>query len=142
MRSSSDLVSLVGAQPGIHEVPLEVARTSTVYRKQLHEALMLLRDWVTRSRWADVNWEFDASVASQVLCEHVQWLRDAGRSIANARHAVLSAQTATRSLRGHITRAWDCIKSWQLQRPLKSRVPMPHIVLQGFFAMAIALALG
>ena len=80
-------------------------------------------------------------MAAHVLCEHVQWLRDSGRNIGNACHAVLAAQTISRPLRGHISRAWDCIKSWQLQVPLRSRVPMPFLILQGFFCMSIALAL-
>ena len=139
--SSDFSVALAGAGRGIQEVPLEVSRTSAVYRGQLGDAYALLKLWVSTSKWSTTAWTEVPATAAQVLCEHVQWLRDSGRTLGNARHAVLAAQTIHRPLRGHISRAWDCTKSWQLQHPLRSRVPMPHAILQAFFLMAVSMAL-
>ena len=119
----------------MHEVQLEVERTSATYRQHLHDALLLLRHWIAGSHWDGIAWEEDASAASQLLCEHVQWLRDTGRPVSSARHAILSAQTSCRNLKGLLGRPWDCVKSWQLQKPLKSRTPMPHMVLQALLLM-------
>ena len=67
-----------GGHPEVHEVELEVQRTSTTYRRLLHEALELLLLWVSQRRWHSCEWQADSTLACQVLCEHVQWLRNSG----------------------------------------------------------------
>ena len=80
-------------------------------------------------------------IASQVLCEHVQFLKQTGRTLSDARHTILSVQTIHRSLKGKLGRGWDCVKSWQLEQPLRSRVPLPAVMLSGFFLFSVATAL-
>ena len=132
------LSAFAGGHPQVREVDLEVQRTSAKYRQLLHDALVLLKLWISQSRWWDTSWEDNGMLASQILCEHVQWLRDTGRGISAGRHAILSAQTAFRCLKGCLGRAWDCISSWKLQCPLRSRIPMPLLIMQAMFLMSIA----
>ena len=132
---------LPGASPDVREVKLEITRTSTKYRKELRVAYGTLLRWVSSTKWQGSGWLEDPVSASQVLCEHVQWLKGGNRPISDGRHAILATQTIHRSLKGKLGRPWDCIKSWQLQQPLKSRVPLPAMLMQGFFLYAIAAAL-
>ena len=133
---------LPGAGDEVHEVPLEISRTFAKYRSHLQTAYGRFLRWTASSKWAWRNWVDDAGTASQMLCEHVQWLKETGRPISAGRHSILSVQTYHRSLKGKPGRPWDCIKSWQLQRPLKSRIPLPAVMLTGLFLYSIALALG
>ena len=137
-----DEALLPGAGDDVHEVALEVSRTSVKYRLHLRTAYSWFVRWAQSSKWAHRDWVDDPAVTSQMLCEHVQWLKETGRPISNARHSILSVQTYHRSLKGRLGRPWDCIKSWQLERPLKSRIPLPSVMLTGFFLYAIAAALG
>ena len=66
---------------------------------------------------------------------------ESGGKIALARHGILSVQTARRELKGKLGRAWDALKSWQLRSPLKSRVPMPEVLMRAFFTFSLAEAL-
>ena len=133
---------LPGASSEVCEVALEVSRTSTKYRLELRAAYGWFVRWAhSSSKWSGRAWSEDPAIASQMLCEHVQFLRDTGRTISDARHCILSVQTIHRLLKGKLGRSWDCVKSWSLQTPLKSRIPMPAVMLSGFFLYALAAAL-
>ena len=128
-------------EKGIAEVALEKARTSKTYRAKLEAALAQLLLWASTIFWAAIDWMSDAIKCNQVLCEYVQKLHRNNGKIAAGRLAILAIQTVRRELKGHLGRSWDCIRSWQLQCPLKSRVPMPEDLVRAFFAFAIAEAL-
>ena len=61
-------------------------------------------------------------------------------SFVSARNAILSIQSVRRELRGKLGRCWDCIRAWQFETPLKSRVPMPEDLVRALFAIAEGLA--
>ena len=142
-KPSVDVFGQVRSQSGvrIEEVSLERIRVSRKYRSHLDNALGFLLLWVTGTCWAAVEWAKEAASANQVLCELIQWLHTSGHRISLARHSVLAVQSAHRELRGRLGRAWDCIKSWLLEVPLRSRIPMPHDLVRAFFAYAVARAL-
>ena len=117
---------------------LEKTRTSKAYRATLEVALAQLLLWVATTSWAVIDWMSDATKCNQVLCEYVEKLhRGSGKQV-SARNTILSVQAVRRELRGKLGRCWDCIKAWQLETPLKSRVPMPEDLVRAFFAFAIA----
>ena len=125
----------------MHEVALEISRTSTKYRSELRAAYGNLVRWVATTRWSNQLWLEDPQLASQVVCEHVQFLKETGRPLGDARHCILSVQTIHRALKGKLSRPWDCVKSWQLEKPLRSRVPLPSLLMTGFFLFSVATAL-
>ena len=125
----------------ISEVSLERSRTSATYRKRLEQALAVLLIWVASSTFATASWLEDPLLANQVVCEWVQHIYSTGGKISLARHGILAVQTARRELKGKLGRPWDALKSWQLKLPLKSRVPMPEILLRAFFVFSLAEAL-
>lgn len=125
-------------EAGIVEVGLEKTRTSKAYRAKLEVALAQLLLWVATTSWAAIDWMSDATKCNQVLCEYVEKLHRGSGKLVSARNAILSVQAVRRELRGKLGRCWDCIKAWQLETPLKSRVPMPEDLVRAFFAFAIA----
>ena len=125
----------------IEEVTLETTRVSRNYRNNLENAYGFLLLWISTSQWRSRTWSTESQTANQVLCEFIQWCYGSGGKIGTARHAVLAVQTVHRELRGRLGRAWDCVKSWQLEVPLRSRVPMPADLVRAFFAFSIARAL-
>ena len=54
---------------------------------------------------------------------------------------MLAVQSRYRHYRGKIPRAWDCVSAWELQRPLRSRVPISLEVVRFLFASACSWAL-
>ena len=123
-------------RPDIAEVSLEKGRTSRTYRRRLESALADVLFWVSVSAFAATAWLADPLLANQVLCEWVQHVYESGGKISLARHGILSIQTCRRELKGKLGRAWDALKSWQLRTPLKSRVPMPELLMSLFHLLA------
>ena len=140
---SGELLGLVRGRglDDITEVDLERSRTSRRYRQHLEHALGALLCWVSLSVHAATDWLASPLLANQVLCNFVQHVFDTGGKIGLARHSILAVQTCRRELRGKLGRCWDAIKSWQLKLPLKSRVPMPELIVRAFFSFSLAEAL-
>ena len=67
-------------------------------------------------RVAAFQWECDLPLASQHPC----------------------GKTAFRDLKGKLGRCWECLQSWQLKLPLKSRRPIPEELVNGMFLMGVA----
>ena len=120
---------------------MEKVRTSRTYRQRLEQALADLLCWVAVSVFATTAWLDDPLLTNQVLCEWIEHLYDSGGKISLARHGILSIQTSRRELKGKLGRAWDALKSWQLKQPLKSRVPMPEILMRAFFIFSLVEAM-
>ena len=88
-----------GRGPGadVHEVGLEVTRTSQTYRRRLQQALANLLLWVALTRWTRTEWWIDVVVTNQILCEYIEHLHSSSSGkLSEARHAVLAVQTAFR----------------------------------------------
>ena len=100
---------------------------------RLEQALADLLFWVSVSCSASSNWLEDLVLTNQVLCEWIQHVYESGGKISLARHGILSIQTARRELKGKLGRAWDALKGWQMRTPLKSRVPIPKLLMRAFF---------
>ena len=83
----------------------------------------------------------DAADTNQVLCEFIQWLQPTGSKIPVGRRTVLAVQTIHRDLRRRLGIVWDCIHSWQLDVPLRSRDPMQEHLVRAFVSYSIARAL-
>ena len=120
---------------------LERHRLSAQYRRRLEEAWGFLVAFLADRNVEPPQALGSARLASQYLAEFVQWIHDAGRPISLARHGVLAAQVYRRSLKGRLTRAWDAIKSWQLQLNPAHRTPLPFEALTGLFIWGILRAL-
>ena len=117
---------------------LETTRTSRTDRHRLHQALALLLHWISLSAWAVAeSWDC-ASTANQVLCEFIEWQHSSGSAICHSRPSILAVQTAFRDLKGKLGRCWECLQSWQLKLPLKSRRPIPEELVNGMFLMGVA----
>ena len=137
-KTSFGVAKTPGAGTDIREVGLETTRTSKTYRLRLHQALALLLHWVSLSVWASVEWWVCPSAANQVLCEFVEWQHASGSSISHSRHSILAVQTAFRELKGKLGRSWECLQSWQLKLPLKSRRPISDLLVNAMFLVGIA----
>ena len=111
-------------------VGLESARTSRAYQKRLQLSLDLFLNWVPSAMNDDTTgWELSPARANQLLCLFIQHLFETGGKLYVARHAVAAVQDHFPSLRGHLHRAWNTIKSWHLQVRVRNRTPFPLVLL-------------
>ena len=78
--------------------------------------------------------------ANEALVEFIQWLFSSGEPVWIAVHALLAVQTARRDLKGSLRPAWDSIQSWRLQMPVRSRVPLPYLLLEGLRVFSVLAA--
>jgi len=130
-----------GAAIEMREVELETTRTSRSYRARLQCSLALFIEFLALCNVGATAWWRCEAATNQLLCEFIEHSRAIGRPIAYARHAILGVQTCHKHLRGHLYRAWQCLKSWQQTIPLNSRPPITVDLVRAIFAMSIAEAL-
>ena len=122
----------------ILETKLEVGRTSEVYRKRVEVAWERFNHWIAGQAEARLKWWLDEELVDQLLCDYINLLRDShSGKLWLARHTVAAAQLKHRALKGRLKRAWDCVSAWQLETPLRSRIPMPLVLLQAAFLFAL-----
>ena len=114
---------------------MEKSRLSPIYQKRLLEAWLLLRQ-VAGLNTAALE-TVEATTLDARCAAFVQWCFDKDRGISTARHGLLAAQWRCRRLRGHLTRSWDAIKSWQLQLQPTHRTPIQHQLLETIFVWSI-----
>ena len=127
--------------PLARETPLEKTRTQPVHRLRLRRGLA-------------VFWRFAASVyvdeklmgtcnayANLVTANFIQYCYDTKVPFWLAKYGLLGVQTYWQSLKGHIGRGWEALRSWSLQRPSASRVPITFELLRAMSVMAFALGL-
>ena len=115
---------------------LESTRNSVKYRARLRQAWIHLVAFLSKIDLTPSQAFSDASVAAEVLPKFVQWTHDRGVSIWVARHGVLAAQTYWRELRGRIPRAWDALRSWQMELPTSHRIPVHFEIVRALFVWA------
>ena len=117
---------------------LQGTRRSAPYTKTLARCWNLLRDFSRARGLCDpVNFG-SASVSSvnNILQQFIQHLYSTGDGHDIARHAVLSVQFVHRGLKGKLRPAWDSIESWQGERNVSLRQPLPMVVLGAICACA------
>ena len=121
----------LGLSVGFHnevETQLEIDRTSAIYRDRLHKGLDHFREWLRYGPTPSKSWHASVRGINQVLATYVNHCREHGVKPWLPKHAVLAFQTWAPSLRGHLHRPWDCLRTWKLQTYLGSRPPMPPAV--------------
>ena len=65
-----------------------------------------------------------ALVFDQLLAEFVTESHSAGYKFWLAKRSALVAQTNFRHYKGKLPRAWDCISTWEAERPFRNRTPL------------------
>ena len=120
------------------KIDLQRDRLSAGYRRALDTAFDRFNIWcVVNSHPLPATLEHDAVCMNRLLVQYVRFLFDEQYGIFAGRHAVLAVQTKLRPLRGHLTQAWDSVKSLDLVAPISMRVPMPDLILQAMFVFAM-----
>ncbi len=115
------------------EFPLVRSRVTNIYRKSLDRGYLLFVFFL--SVIGLVFGSTDLVSSKSILAKFAQYCFDQNMRISKARHGLLAVQSRYAHLRGRIGRAWDCIKSWQDQLPLRNRLP---ISLDIVLAMVVA----
>ena len=124
----------------IAEVALERSRTSKTYRCRLKDGMDRFLLHLARVG-VKGEWWNNPVLTNQLLVNVINEMKDNKVAICHARHVILAVQTCHRQLKGSLGRAWDCLRSWQLDLPTWSRVPIPILLLRSMFATAVGLAL-
>ena len=119
---------------------LQAERLSAPYRKRLTIAGDKFIAWLHSQGVQPAAALSSAKSANDALIAFVQHCYETGGALWLATHAVLSVQTSVRSLRGRLRPAWDSIQCWKLQTPVRSRVPMPRIILEAIRIFAVLAA--
>jgi integrase len=73
---------------------------------------------------------------SSLLSHYTQNCKSTSVKIWWARYAIVGIQTIARHLKGRLKRAWDTLKAWQLQLPVRNRAPIPLEIVN---SMALVL---
>ena len=127
-----------GTLLGGQSVNLQRARISDGYRRTLDKAFDKLSIWcVVHDRPLPQSLEGDHPGINALLVDHLQFLFDEQFGVSSGRHALLAVQTRMRSLRGHLTQAWDSMRAWEQLAPISLRVPIPVLVLEAMFIYAM-----
>jgi hypothetical protein len=122
---------------------LQEGRLSKAYRARLVQAATVLSAWATESGVCLVSCSSDPSLMSEILIRFVQDLFEAGAAVWLGTHAILSCQTRWRHLKNRLRGAWDSIASWNQLKPVRSRTPLPAVLLEAIvrFSVFAAVAL-
>ena len=129
----------VAIQPAlVGQLPLEKSRVSSTYQERLERGLLHLCKFLEQSQLT-VNVD-DPVCVNNVLAIYVQHSHDCEDSLWVVKHALLCVQARFPHLRSHIGRPWACLKSWESEKPFRSRLPLPHDVMRKMCAVAIDMA--
>ena len=113
-------------------VNLQRERLSRAYRSRLEFAGAGFAAWC-RERGLELRALVqDKDQMNEALIAHVQDLFKFGKALWHATHAVLAVQTACRQLRGSLRGAWDSILAWRFREPVRSRTPLPRLLMEAF----------
>jgi len=118
--------------PGVGAVNLQSARLSPAYRARLAHAYDVLTAWCAENGLPIKVLAENSEVANTCLIAFIQQLFELGGVLSVATDAVLSVQTYHRELKGRLRPAWDSIASWNLLAAVRSRVPLPLLLLEAF----------
>ena len=107
------------------------SRHGPAYTRRLARAWKVVKCYALNWGWSLPACSGSARRANMFLVGLVQYLYKKKQSYDLARHCVLSMQNRFPWLRHRLGSAWDSLSSWAAERPQKSRVPMPAVVLHG-----------
>lgn len=117
---------------------LQKTRVSSTYRHALEASYGALSSWaVVHHRDGPFLCLDDADAMNSLLIDYIQDLFDREQPISQARHAVLAVQFRHRHLWRQLKSSWDSVKSWEMQVPLKLRVPCPPLIADCLFGLAL-----
>lgn len=123
------------------EFPLESKRKTLVYQNRLEQGWRLFDTWLKTQHGAADAWLDNLDNTNHFLAMFVQDMHDSHKKIWLVRHSVLAVQTRFFSLRNNIPRPWDTLRGWQRELSIKSRAPVPELLLQGIFAEGLCVGL-
>ena len=112
---------------------LKTRRVSGTYAKLLASAFAVLRAWSLREFPAQTFG--DLEVLDQHLTEFVEAYyarykesneRTQTKAISLVRHALLAVQHEYRFVQGRLRTAWECLFTWEIEMPVRTRVPVPE----------------
>ena len=120
---------------------LEKTRVSKIHRVRMTNAFRGFAQWCRSEGVLLQAAPPPYQILEDLLARYVQHMKDGAEPFWIAKHAVLGAQFVYRNCRGHIRRAWDNIASWEAERPLGGRVPLPRLCLLALFTECMYLGL-
>ena len=124
-----------------NETRLEQARLSVPYRSRLTRGLQHFLLWLQCQNAKEGKWVFNLEIVNQVFSQYLTWCHDNRVSFSLAQHALLAFQARHSHVKGHMSRAWDSIKSWKMQLPQQHRLPMPISLLRALFGVLLDCAI-
>ena len=119
---------------------MQTDRLSVAYRRRLIVAGDKFLDWLSVRGRAPPEVLSSAAAANEALISFIQSCYDNGEALWVPTHAVLAMQTFVRPLKGRLRPAWDSISSWKLMLPVRSRTPVPRVVLEALRIFAVLAA--
>ena len=88
-----------------------------------------------------MSWLDNLDNTNHVMAKFVQEMHDNHVKIWLVRHSILAVQTRFFALRNNIPRPWDTLRGWQRELSVRSRAPVPELLLQGIFAEGLSVGL-
>ena len=117
---------------------LQEARVGDTYKETLNKAYTRFQHWaLVNQKPSPESLEFDPKGMNELLVEHIQFLFEEQRGVSSGRHAILCIQHKYRHFKTQLVYAWDSVKSWEQLQPLRTRVPLPVLVLNASFAFGM-----
>ena len=124
-------------------VHLEAGGGSRPYHQISDKSWSNLEVWLSETLGnQSFDWLNDIEETQQLLREYIEYLHKKDpKGVWHGRHGLTAVQWRYQTLKGKIPRPWNCIKSWQVEIPWKSRVASPFPVLQAMFGAGVDWAL-
>ena len=119
---------------------LQQERLSKAYRGRLAQSYRDLARWCKAQGFSLSAVARSPEKANSILIDFIQWLFKNKQALWKAVHAGLALQTVYRALRGNLRAAWDSILSWKLMSPVRSRLPLPEMLMLGLCRYAVLAA--
>ena len=122
-------------------LPIDESRYSRNYVLQLRRGAVLFRAWHKEQEGSDGSdpYQWDGEPLDLALERFICKAKESGIPYYLAIHAVLFAQVTRPRLKRQLTAAWDRITAWQLQRPVRLRLPLPRPICEALFLVALDL---
>jgi hypothetical protein len=127
--------------PLLRETDLERSRTQPIHRQRLAACLGVFWKFAADAGVDTTAMDTVPGYAASAAAGFVQYCFDTQVPFWRAKYGLLAIQTHWRHLRGRLGRGWDALRSWGLQRPQRSRLPLPWEVLKAMVGLAFCLGL-
>ena len=124
------------------KAPLRNRRTSTANQRVLHNGWTMFVNYCLTARLAHPqDLRDNAEKMDGQLCSYIEFLYEKSRPLSLGKAALLAVQDKFRRLRSQLVCAWDVLGTWQLEQPLRMRVPIPPSVTWCLFDVSVSLGL-